>query len=140
MAREIVLGIEIEAEPKVVFDRVATASGIASFWTPDVEGNDDELSIGFSQAPSRLPARVARAESPSAIEWAFGGDWPFWAGSTGSWSFEPVELGTRVLFRHLDYGEGMPDFEFGSVALTWALVLGKLKQVVETGNPDPALP
>jgi uncharacterized protein YndB with AHSA1/START domain len=139
MARDIVLGIEIEAEPKVVFDRVATASGIASFWTPDVEGEGDELSLGFGSAPSRLPLHVTRSDSPRAIEWSFGGDWPFWGGSTGSWSFAQSELGTKVLFRHLDYGEGMPDLEFGSVAMTWATVVGALKRVAETGNADPAL-
>jgi hypothetical protein len=44
-----------------------------------------------------------------------------------------------VLFRHLEYGEGMPDFEFGSVAMTWAMVMTALKRVVETGRAGPAL-
>ena len=139
MSRDIVLGIEIEAEPKVVFDRVASASGVASFWTSDVQGDDDAFTLGFPGAPSRLATRVTRSDPAAAFEWAFTSDWPFWDGSVGAWSFEPGEHGTRVVFRHLNYGEGMPDFEFGSVALTWATVLQALERVVETGTPNPAL-
>jgi hypothetical protein len=139
MTRDIILAIEIAPEPKVVLDRVATPSGVASFWTPDVEGDADQLSMGFAEAPTRLPARVTRSASPGGIEWMFGGDWPFWKGSRGVWTFEDHENGTRVLFRHLEYGEGMPDFEFGSVAMTWAMVMTALKRVVETGRAGPAL-
>src|SRR5215470_4163537 len=107
MARDIVLATEIEEDPKVVFDTVATSRGIAAFWTPDVEGEaseGSELSLGFGQAPSRLPLKVARASAPREVEWAVGGDWPFWSGSRISWSFEASDMGTRVLLRHLDYG------------------------------------
>ena len=143
MARDIVLAVEIEAEPKAVFDAVATREGIASFWSPDVEGDASEggdLSVGFAAAPSRLPLHVRAATSPTAIEWEAGGDWPFWNGSRVAWSFEPGDTGTKVLLRHLDYGEGMPDFEFGNVSFSWSMVLGKLKSVAESGGAaDPAL-
>jgi uncharacterized protein YndB with AHSA1/START domain len=138
--RDIVLAVEIGAEPKVVHDAVATAAGVASFWAPDTEEDGEGLSIGFSTAPTRLPVEVVRASAPDAIEWRFGGDWPFWNGSRGSWTFTPSENGTTVLFQHLDYGDGMPDVRFGMVAYTWSLVLGKLKSVIESGGtPDPAL-
>jgi hypothetical protein len=119
---------------------VATPAGVATFWTSDVSEEGDGLTLGFSTAPSRLPAAVTRASAPEALEWRFGGDWPFWSGSRGSWTFTPSENGTLALFRHLDYGEGMPDDQFGMVAYTWSMVLGKLKSVVESGGtPDPAL-
>jgi uncharacterized protein YndB with AHSA1/START domain len=139
MSRDIVLGIEIEAEPKVVFDRVASASGVASFWTSDVDGEDDAMTLGFPSAPSRLPVAVTRSDPPQAIGWTFGGDWPFWGGSTAAWTFQPGRLGTDVLFQHIDYGEGMPDLQFGMVAMTWANVVGALKRAAETGVADPAL-
>jgi uncharacterized protein YndB with AHSA1/START domain len=143
MARDIVLAVEIAKEPKAVFDTVATREGIAAFWTPDVQGDaaeGGELSLGFGTARSRLPLRVRRAAAPQEIEWAAGGDWPFWSGSRIAWSFEPSEASTKVILRHLDYGEGMPDDEFGSVAFTWATVLGRLKSVAESdGTLDPAL-
>src|SRR4051794_20489299 len=143
MAREIVLATEVATERKAVFDTVATREGVAAFWTPDVQGDASEggeLSLGFGTAPSRLPLRVTKAAAPREIEWAASSDWPFWSGSRISWSFEPADAGTKVILRHLDYGDGMPDYEFGSVAFTWATVLGKLKSVAESGGtPDPAL-
>ena len=42
MTRDIVHGIEIHNEPKAVFDTIATRSGLAAFWTPDVQGDDSE--------------------------------------------------------------------------------------------------
>lgn len=143
MSRDIVLALDVEAEPKVVFDTVATRAGLATFWTPDVDGEGSEggeLTFGFEAAPTRLPMRVTRSQSPTQIEWACDGDWPFWGGSRVSWSFEPAEAGTRMILRHLDYGAGMPDYEFGRTAFTWSMVVGKLKSVTESGGaPDPAL-
>ena len=140
MTRDVLLAIEIEAEPRVVYDTVVSPEGLAAFWTPDVRSDaDGELSFGFATAPTRLPASVAAAESPTSIAWTFGGDWPAWSGSTASWSFGSSERGTAVVFRH-DLPESMPEFDFGSVALTWALVVARLKNVVESGGTaDPAL-
>lgn len=58
MTSDIVLGMEIHADPKAVFDTIATRSGLAAFWTPDVKGEEaegGELTFGFSGAPARLP-------------------------------------------------------------------------------------
>jgi len=34
----------------------------------------------------------------------------------------------------------MPEYDFGSVSLTWALIVARLKDVVEGGGaPNPAL-
>lgn len=142
MTRDVLLAIEVEADPKVVFDTIADVPGLATFWTPDVrsEGSDGrELSLGFESAPTRLPATVTEAEAPHSVTLAFGGDWPAWSGTAASWSLEPSELGTKVVFRH-GFPDTMPEFDFGSVALTWALVVARLKDVVESGGTaNPAL-
>ena len=142
MTRDVLLAIEVEAEPKVVFDTIADPDGLATFWTPDVrreDGDGRELSFGFEAAPTRLPASVTAAETPSSIAWAFGGDWPSWPGTAASWSLERTERGTKVVFRH-GFPDTMPEFDFGSVTLTWALVVARLKGVVESGGAaDPAL-
>ncbi|HET9310139.1 MAG TPA: SRPBCC family protein [Actinomycetota bacterium] len=142
MTRDVLLAVEVEADPKVVFDTIADAGSLATFWTPDVrsEGSDGrELSFGFPAAPTRLPATVIEAQAPTSVAWAFGGDWPAWSGTTASWSLEPSELGTKVVFRH-GFRDSMPEFDFGSVTLTWALVVARLKDVVESGGTaNPAL-
>ena len=143
MSRDIVHGIEIHAEPKAVFDTVATRSGLAAFWTPDVQGDEaqgGELTFGFSEAPVRLPIRVARVEPPTEIAWDCPGGFPFWQGSSVSWSLEPSEHGTKVVFRHTGLPDDQPEYDFGSISLTWALIVARLKEVVESGGaPNPAL-
>jgi uncharacterized protein YndB with AHSA1/START domain len=143
MSRDIVHGIEIHAEPKAVFDTVATRSGLAAFWTPDVQGDEaqgGELTFGFSEAPVRLPIRVARVEPPTEIAWDCPGGFPFWQGSSVSWSLEPSEHGTKVIFRHTGLPDDQPEYDFGSISLTWALIVARLKEVVESdGAPNPAL-
>lgn len=143
MTRDIVLAVEIHSAPPTVFDLLTSAGGLAKFWTPDVEGDGTEggdLSFGFAGAPSRLPVHVQRAAAPSEVVWECSGDWPSWAGSTVTWSLTPSEHGTKVVFRHLNYGDGLSDYDFGSVAYTWATIAEKLKSVAESGGvADPAL-
>ncbi|MDH4111594.1 MAG: SRPBCC domain-containing protein [Actinomycetota bacterium] len=143
MTRDIVLGIEVYAEPKAVYDTVATRSGLASFWTPEVEGEEHEggeLTFGFAQAPARLPVQVTTLNAPQGIEWSVPAGWPAWEGTAITWSFDASEHGTKVTFRHTGFADEMPDYDFGSIALTWATVASRLKDVVESGGaPNPAL-
>ncbi len=143
MSRDIVHGIEIHAEPKAVFDAIATRSGLAAFWTADVQGDEGlggELTFGFAEAPVRLPMRVVRLDLPSEIAWDCPGGFPFWEGTNVSWSLVPSEHGTKVIFRHDGLANEMPDYDFGSISLTWGLIVARLKEVVESGGvPDPAL-
>lgn len=142
MTGDVLLAIEVEADPKVVYDTIAEPDGLATFWTPDVrreDGDGRDLSLGFESAPTRLPVSIIAAETPNSITWAFDGDWPSWSGTAASWSLEQTDRSTRVVFRHA-FPDTMPDFDFGSVALTWALVVARLKSVIESGGAaDPAL-
>jgi uncharacterized protein YndB with AHSA1/START domain len=143
VSRDIVHAIEIHAEPKAVFDTVATRSGLAAFWTPDVQGDDAEgaeLTFGFSEAPVRLRMRVERSASPTEVVWTCPGDFPMWDGTRVTWALQPSEHGTKVVFRHTGWPDAQPEYDFGSISLTWALIVTRLKQVVESGGgADPAL-
>lgn len=143
MTRDIVLAIEIEAEPKAIYDTVATRDGLASFWTGDVEGDASEggeLTFGFSAAPARLPMRVVRLDAPSAVEWDCPGVFPFWEGTHVAWTISAGGHGAVVVFAHTGFADAVPDAAFGSVAMTWASVVARLKEVVEGGGtPNPAL-
>ncbi len=70
MTRDVLVAIDVHAEPKVVYDTISSPEGLAAFWTPDVrsEGSDgSELSFGFEAAPTRLPVTVTGADGPKAI-------------------------------------------------------------------------
>jgi uncharacterized protein YndB with AHSA1/START domain len=141
MSRTIVMATEIQRGPKLVYETIATRAGLTTFWTPDVQGDESgELTFGFAQAPTRLPMNVTRLDEPSEISWHCTGDWPFWGDTDVTWSITAGEEGTQVLFRHGGFGDEMPDVAFGSVSLTWGLVVARLKEVVEAdGAPNPAL-
>lgn len=143
MSRDIVHGIEIHAEQKTVYDTIATRSGLAAFWTPDVQGDETEgheLSFGFSESPVRLPIRIAHLDPPTEIAWDCPGGFPMWEGTTIVWSLQPSEHGTKVVFRHMGFPDDQPDYDFGSISLTWALIVARLKEVVEAGGvPNPVL-
>jgi hypothetical protein len=56
------------------------------------------------------------------------------------WSLQPSQHGTKVVFRHTGFPGDQPDYDFGSISLTWALIAARLKDVVESGGaPNPAL-
>jgi uncharacterized protein YndB with AHSA1/START domain len=143
MSRDIIHAIEIHADPKTVFDTVSTRSGLATFWTPDVQGDEavgGELTFGFSEAPERLPIRVARLEPPSEIGWECPGVFPYWEGTMVTWAFRSSDHGAKVVFRHAGFPDEEPEYDFGSVSLTWGLIVARLKEVVEAGGePNPAL-
>lgn len=143
MTRDIVQAIEIHADPKAVYDTVSTRSGLAAFWTADVEGEEavgGGLTFGFAEAPVRLPIKVTRLDAPSDVAWECPGGFPFWEGTTVGWALRASDHGTKVVFRHDGFADDMPDFDFGSVAQTWARIVERLKEVVENGGtPNPAL-
>jgi uncharacterized protein YndB with AHSA1/START domain len=143
MTREILHGIEIHADPKQVYDTVSTRSGLAAFWTADVEGDDaqgGELTFGFREAPVRLAMRVSRLDAPTTVEWSCQGAFPFWEGTAVRWSMQPSEHGTRVVFHQEGFADAMPEYDFASISLTWGLIVARLKDVVESGGtPNPAL-
>jgi uncharacterized protein YndB with AHSA1/START domain len=143
MSRDIIHAIEIHADPKSAFDAISTRAGLASFWTPDVQGDaalGGELTFGFSEAPARLPIRVSGLEQPTKVEWDCPGVFPYWEGTKITWSLAPSENGTALVFRHTGFPDQEPEYEFGSVSLTWAMIVARLKEVVEgDGEPNPAL-
>ncbi len=52
---------------------------------------------------------------------------------------EPEHGGTQVLFRHYGFPDAQPEWEFATVAMTWAKILERLKVLTETGEAEPAL-
>ncbi len=65
---------------------------------------------------------------------------PHWQGTHVRWSIEPGDHGTRVIFVHSGFSDDQSEYDFGSISLTWARVVARLKEVVESGgDPNPAL-
>lgn len=144
MSREIVLAVDLDADPEKITDALTHQEGLASFWTPDVTASPEvgaELRFGFEPAPTDLLVTLDEVEPGQGIAWTVGDAWPHWADTTIRWSLQPSPTGsgTRVLLVHDGWDDDYLDGELGSVAYTWSLVLGALKGYVESGTPQPAL-
>jgi uncharacterized protein YndB with AHSA1/START domain len=142
MSRDIVQAIEIHTAPRAVYDLIATKAGLARFWTPTVSGDEKEsgeLRFGFAGAPMELPMKVAKLDPGRSVAWECPGGFPHWQGSRVDWTVEPSEHGAKVIFKHRGFPGEMPDYDFGSVSLTWATILKRLKEVAEGTAVGPAL-
>jgi hypothetical protein len=143
MARDVLLGIEIHAAATTIVDALTTRRGLSSFWTSDAIAEPaigSEARFGFQGAPVPLRMRVDRIGS-SEVAWTCLGDFPLWENTAVTWSLSPEEEhgGTRVLFRHVRFPDEQPEWDFASIAYTWAGVLGRLKVLAETGTAEPYL-
>jgi uncharacterized protein YndB with AHSA1/START domain len=144
VTRTILLAAEVHASGPKIVDAITTKEGLSSFWTSDSIAEPTvgtEARFGFREAPVPLRMRVDRIE-PNEVGWTCLGDFPFWDGTTVTWSLSPKEEdhgGTRVLFRHAGFPDEQPEWEFASVAYTWAGILRQLTVLAETGSAEPYL-
>lgn len=143
VTREIALAVDVRADAAAVYRALTTQDGLAGFWTPDVSATAEvgaSLRFGFEPAPVDLQMTVETLEPGKRVAWACAGPWPYWTDTHVEWQLSDApQGGTRVLLRHQGWDDGYDDGEFGSVAYTWALVLGALQRYAETGDPQPAL-
>jgi hypothetical protein len=143
MGRDVLLGVEAHADAPTIVDALTTKEGLSSFWTSDSIAEPaagTEARFGFEGAPVPLRMRIDRIES-NEVTWTCLGEFPFWEGTTVIWSLSPEEEhgGPRVLFRHVGFADEQPEWEFASIAFTWAGILGRLKELAETGDAQPYL-
>ena len=140
--REILIGVDMHAERKAVFEAITTKDGLASFWTPDTVAEPEvgsEARFGFQGAPMPLRMRVDALEPEREVVWTCLGDFPYWENTTVTWSLsnEPEHGGTRLFFRHAGFPEEQPEWEIGTVTYSWAHILGRLKEFMEDGRAEP---
>ena len=145
MSRDIVHGIEIHAEPKAVYDTIATRSGTGRVLDTGcrraMRHEGGELTFGFAEAPIRLPMRVARLDPTNEIAMGQPGRVPLLGGDEGRpGRSSRASTARRWSSVRPGFPDDEPEYEFGSVSLTWALIVARLKEVVESGGvPNPAL-
>jgi uncharacterized protein YndB with AHSA1/START domain len=143
MGREIMFAVDIDAEPKAVYDAVSTEEGLMSFWTPAVDAQPNEGSVarfGFGEGQN-LRMRIDRLEPGSEVRWTSIGDFPFWEGTVVDWRMQPNPdgPGTRLTFSHTGWPEEQPEHAYASVSYTWGQIVARLHDVLHSGTPDPYL-
>jgi uncharacterized protein YndB with AHSA1/START domain len=140
MGCDIVLALEIEADPKVVYDAIATQEGEASFWTSKNDARPEAGAVAefrFPEVPVGARMRIDELSEGRRVAWTCLGDFPNWGGTRVIWELEGADGKTHLGFRHEGWPDDHPEHERGSVTWVWAMVTARLKGYAETGTPQP---
>jgi hypothetical protein len=129
----------VDAEPKVVYDGVATSEGINGWWsnhTQGPEGVGSTMRVAFPDAPITFDFEVTEETSGQRVEWKCLSGPPEWIGTTVSFDVQKdAEGNTSVLFAHDGWRTTEESFPF--IAYSWGQILPRLKKLAETDTRDP---
>jgi uncharacterized protein YndB with AHSA1/START domain len=147
---DIVHELTITAEPEQVYEAVATAAGLATWWSTDVtvhpptaaahaaagpEGT--EIEVGFDQHSVVIRLRVDTLDPPVLTHLTCIDGPEEWPGTQLAFRVEPAnDGGTVVRFWHGGWA-----YENGALprcSFQWAMYLDSLRQVLEGGVGSPA--
>ena len=141
MAGALMHSVEIQAEPRRVYEALATGEGLASFWTRDSKAEPRTGTVAeFGFGGPRLRMRVDELAPDRRVRWTTLGDFPNWEGTTVAWDLKAADGKTEVQFAHDGWAAELPQRDLASVNYTWAQILGRLKAFAESGRPDPYFP
>ncbi|MFG2819350.1 SRPBCC domain-containing protein [Kitasatospora sp. NPDC048365] len=136
---EIALQIDIAASRSRLLAALDTHDGLTAWWTTGVSRDGDDLLFEFPDTPEPFRLRRDRADEDRVAWTSVGAFPPDWLDTTVTWDLfdhpdDPHR--TRLLFRHLGW---RPDTErtVPMVAGTWAELLVRLKDYVQSGKVQP---
>lgn len=133
---DIMHTLKIHASPDRVYQALATADGIRSWWTRDAVLDPKVGSAGeFGFYGRRFVAKVTieALEAPSLVRWKVTNS--AWPGDRIEFALRPEGKHTRLSFAHRGFAEA--DRGYASATTRWGFYLLSLKQYLETGNGTP---
>jgi uncharacterized protein YndB with AHSA1/START domain len=131
---DIVFQFDIAAEPEAVRSAVASAEGIAGWWTDRAEVSEGRAVLEFPGAEAPYDFTV-REDGVTRVVWATRDRPRVWHGTTISYDLSAApDGGTRLFFRH----GGFRDDESRAIpAFVWGQLMPLLKRYLETGERRP---
>src|SRR5688572_12869259 len=130
----ILLRMPVEAEPKAVFEVLATSDGVNGWWSNHTEGPDgvgSTMRVAFPDAPMTFDFEVTDETPGEALSWNCLAGPPEWIGTDIRFDIQSDDDGgTSVLFAHDGWKTTEESFPF--IAYSWAQILPRLKNLVET--------
>lgn len=139
MGPRIALAATVNATREAVYEVLRSSEGQRSFWTSDCELTETTGRFGFAQAPVDLNVSITTTPNEFVSMTVISG-FPGWVGSTWSWSLSSDvdhPTVTNVQFRHVDFEVGHSEDAVAYTAQTWAMILDRLAQFMESGIPTP---
>ena len=130
--------VTIDAAPALVFDALATADGVRSWWTRDADlaahvgGRGEFRFYGGSKITQ---VEIVELTPSARVGWkvldSFRSEW---RGTTITFDLRPDDDGTKLLFAHR--GFPLPDDDYALCTTGWGIYLGSLKTLLE-GDARP---
>jgi hypothetical protein len=135
----ILLRLPVEAPPRAIYESVATSEGVNGWWSNHTEGPSgvgSTMVVAFPDAPMTFDFVVAEEVPDKRVAWRCLAGPPEWIDTDVTFDIERAEEGdTSVLFTH--GGWRSTDDSFPFIAYSWAQILPRLKQLVETRERNP---
>lgn len=140
---DIVHRIGIKAPPSRVYQALATAEGVAGWWTRETAGSAEvggKLTVRFLHKDGKeigqMDFEVTSLEPDREVRWRFLAGPPEWVGTDATFQLTQDGDMTVLLFGHRNWREAV---EFTAHCSTkWAVFLLSLKDLVETGTGRPS--
>ncbi len=136
----ILMQFEIDAEPKKVWEAIATPTGVAAWWSDLVTGDPGLVGSTwtnkFPDVPKPFEYNVVEA-SGNRLEWSIDTFPEWWLGTSIRWELSPKPegSGTVLSFTHGGFDPDHPIIPI--ITPAWAAIIGRLKGYVETGQANP---
>jgi uncharacterized protein YndB with AHSA1/START domain len=137
---DIIHRIGIKAPAAQVYQAVATARGIAGWWTRDTTRRNGTVEARFLRkdgtAIGGMDFAFSRLAPDTAAHWQFTAGPEEWLGTTVTFDLAEEGEQTIVHFGHRDWRE--PIEFMAHCSMKWAVFLLSLRQYVETGTGRPS--
>lgn len=140
---DIIHRIGIKAPVSKVYDAVATAKGVAGWWTRDTTGSatvGGSVNVRFLRKDGteigQMDFEMTGLEPNREVRWRFVAGPPEWIGTDATFQLSQEGDMTVVVFGHRNWREAV---EFTAhCSMKWATFLLSLRDLVETGTGRPS--
>lgn len=127
--------VGVRAPANEVYEAVTTSSGVARWWTSDVE-EDEGGTFGVRFGGRRAATiDVAETRPPLQATWRFPQGPDEWLGTTAEFQLRPEGDETVLLFTHAGWAEPVEYLHHCSTR--WAYFLMSLKHALEGAEAHP---
>jgi uncharacterized protein YndB with AHSA1/START domain len=142
MAGPLMHMVVVNGDADRIYDALSTGKGLASFWTAESTAEPRKGSTArFGFRGPVLEMTVDDLQPGKRVRWSTLGGFDAWKGTAVTWDIKPSkDGGNEVWFNHDGWPEAMPAKDLASINYTWGRVVGRLKDYVESGKPDPLFP
>ena len=140
---DIIHRIGIRAPAAKVYEAVATANGVAGWWTRDTTGAakaGGKVNVRFrhkgGQEIGQMDFEMTRLDPNREVNWRILAGPPEWLGTDVTFQLTQDGDTTILVFGHRNWKE--PVEFMAHCSMKWAVFLLSLRELVETGKGHPS--